>query len=231
MAKRYQSVLQMVQQTGEPQFAKRMGKHLQERTVSKALFVLRNREKLTQAELAERMGCPQSRVSKLEHATNDSLRVGDLEQYLTHLGYSLELRVVRKNRAVDRIKCSVFEIKAQLDRLARLAQEDAQIRRGVGRFFSEYMANVVVLFADSVRQLGGKGRLRTERQYEIVGKVFDSTMKLLEDSGSLTPVAESVSEPGITICTPVEAEESEAPDPVPVPPGSAIQRGCPRVTG
>ena len=79
------------------------------------------------------------------------------------------------------------------------------------------MANVVVLFADSVRQLGGKGRLRTEHHYEIVSKVFDSTMKLLEDSGSLTPSAESASEPGITICTPVEAEESEAPNPVPVP--------------
>lgn len=211
MAKRYRSVLELAQQNSTPEFAAQLETHLQERTVSRALFVLRNREQLTQAELAQRMSCPQSRVSKLEHATNASLRMGDLEDYLTSLGYALELRVVRKANAVDRIKCSVFEINAQLEHLAELAQKDAQIRKGVGRFFSEYFANVVALFADSMRKLGGLTRLRGTEQYAIIREVFESTQKLLEDSGTLIPQEDVAAFPGITVCTPVEVPSVDGP--------------------
>jgi len=99
MAKRYRSVLELAQENSTPEFASQLEQHLQERAVARALFVLRNREKLIQAELAQRMGCPQSRVSKLEHATNKSLRLGDLECFLTSLGYTLELRVMPKANA------------------------------------------------------------------------------------------------------------------------------------
>ncbi|MFP4212279.1 MAG: helix-turn-helix domain-containing protein [Spirochaetota bacterium] len=37
-------------------------------------FLSHNREGLTQAQLAERMGCTQSRVSKMEHASLSSFR-------------------------------------------------------------------------------------------------------------------------------------------------------------
>ena len=41
----------------------------------------RNRAGLTQAELARRMGCSQSKVSKLEDSRDEDLRLGEIGRY------------------------------------------------------------------------------------------------------------------------------------------------------
>ena len=57
----------------------------------RGLSALRERFDLTQAQLATKMGCTQSRVSKMERAELDDLRLGDIKDYLKALNIALEL--------------------------------------------------------------------------------------------------------------------------------------------
>ncbi len=202
MGKRYGSVLGMVQDTGSAGLAEDVYDALRHRAVARALFVLRTREQVTQTELARRMGRRQGHVSRMEHATNDEIRLGDVEQFLAGLGYCVELRAARRDRAVDRIKCSVLEVKAELDHLAELARNDAAIRNGVARLHSEYIANVVGLFADSVKRLITSEPVTAEDHQRIVSGVFECTQKLLEDSGALIPEGVGAGRQGIAVSTP-----------------------------
>jgi hypothetical protein len=48
------------------------------------------------------MGCTQSRISKIETGKDDELRLGELNQYLSALGYELIVTVARRDRAKTR---------------------------------------------------------------------------------------------------------------------------------
>lgn len=55
---------------------------------------LRRRKRLTQAQLATRMGLSQRRVSAIEHSTDAELKVNTLRRYVESLGGSLEITAV-----------------------------------------------------------------------------------------------------------------------------------------
>lgn len=56
------------------------------------LIAFRQRRGISQAEMARRLKCTQSCVSKLEHAKEKDVRVGDLYRYARALG--LKMRII-----------------------------------------------------------------------------------------------------------------------------------------
>lgn len=58
------------------------------------LVLERTRTGLTQAVLARRMGCTQSRISKLEDSTDANLTLGEINAYCAALGVSANLSVL-----------------------------------------------------------------------------------------------------------------------------------------
>ena len=56
------------------------------------LHSMRCRAGISQQEMAERLGCTQSRVSKLEHSDTSRITVRDLEDYSRNLGINLIIR-------------------------------------------------------------------------------------------------------------------------------------------
>jgi len=80
--KTYRSVDQMMAGLGLPRGARIRVADLQAGTrLVDWLVQARTKAGLTQAELARRMGCTQSRISKLEDSLDADLRLGDVAAY------------------------------------------------------------------------------------------------------------------------------------------------------
>lgn len=154
MKKNHTSVAQMVRETTDPSFAKSFEDRLHSRRIVKDLVVLRAGRNLSQAAVAEKMGCSQSRISKLEASEDSELTLGDLARYADAIGFRLGIVLEpRKTTSVGRVKKLAFQIKDELDRLAGLARGDEKIARGVVEFFNEAFFNLVRMLQDSAKQV------------------------------------------------------------------------------
>ncbi len=163
----YTNVTQMVRKTSDDKsFADAVEKRIHSRRMVKDLTVLRATQGLSQKDMAERLGCTQSRISKLEATTDYDLRLGDIAQYANALGLRLKISVEpMKRTAVDRVKALAFRIKHELDLLAKLSEHDHKIATGVAAFFGEAFFNLVKMLQDSVQKLPRWGRAALRRQF------------------------------------------------------------------
>jgi transcriptional regulator with XRE-family HTH domain len=161
MAKQYTSVTEMVKDISEDaDFSESFSEEVAERRVAKMLFTLRCAQGVTQKEMAERLGCTQSRVSKLENATLDNLRVGDLMAYAKEFDLCLSLGFHPRMTAVEKVKFHAIEIKKNLDFLVSLAHKDDEILKGVKDFFGEALFNLLNFVQISAKKLPKKSRER-----------------------------------------------------------------------
>jgi predicted XRE-type DNA-binding protein len=89
----YRNVPELVRDIcGSRSFADGFESRLANRKIVKDLMVLRATQGLSQKDVALKLGCTQSRISKLESMTDADLRIGDLSKYAEVLG--LELRII-----------------------------------------------------------------------------------------------------------------------------------------
>jgi transcriptional regulator with XRE-family HTH domain len=83
----YASVVQMVRETTDAPFADAFEARLRNRRIVKDLMVMRAGRGLTQGDIASKMGCSQSRVSKVESSSDFDLTLGDLVRYASAVGF------------------------------------------------------------------------------------------------------------------------------------------------
>jgi transcriptional regulator with XRE-family HTH domain len=156
MKKTYESVSQMVRETADDAFAQAFEERLRERRIIKELAVLRAGRGLTQADVAEEMGCTQSRISKLESARDADLTLGDLARYAGAVGFRLGVVLEpRETTPVGRVKRLASRIAEELDHLAGLARGDRRIAQGVAGFFNEAFFNLVRILQRSAENRPG----------------------------------------------------------------------------
>ncbi|MEW6755672.1 MAG: helix-turn-helix transcriptional regulator [Candidatus Latescibacterota bacterium] len=207
MDKSYQTVAEMLHDTVGSPLAERYEQHVADHAVSKSLLQVRLKADTTQSALAGRLGWRQNRVSRLEHAPNARIRLGDLVDYASALGLNVELRLAPRTTAVERTKCLAVEIKQELEHLATLAQKDPKIHDGVSRFFSEYLANTIRFFAQSLESLA-KGESSDPKQMVAVAeKVLGGAIDLLLRSEELLPGPPAAGQPSLRVCSAISIEE------------------------
>ncbi|HEV3386319.1 MAG TPA: helix-turn-helix transcriptional regulator [Gemmata sp.] len=92
----HQSVTKMVRDLlpDDPDFVKEFESRIIGRELVKALTIVRCKAGITQQQLAEKMGCGQSKLSKLESGFDADLRFGDVLAYLKAIGFSLKLTIL-----------------------------------------------------------------------------------------------------------------------------------------
>lgn len=152
--KRYGSVTELLRQTTEAQFAQELEARLARRKLAKMLAVLRTTQGLSQQELAQKFGCTQSKISKMENGEDASINFGDLMQYMDAVNHRMHIILMPKDqKLVDEVKLHAFLIKRILDKLVRLAQEDKTITKGVAEFFAEVACNVTRLVQHAAKAL------------------------------------------------------------------------------
>jgi transcriptional regulator with XRE-family HTH domain len=124
------------------------------RRLIKQLMAMRALKGFSQHDIADKLACTQSRVSKLERSCDDDTRLGDLRAYAEALDCDVLVGVLPRGLTpVEKVKSHVLAIKKHTDDLANLAKSDENIARGVAQFYFELMVNFSRLVGDSVRAL------------------------------------------------------------------------------
>ena len=157
MPKRFENVSELVNTVSGKKFAQDFDEHSRRTQLSRTLFVWRTRKNLTQTEVAKRVGCKQAKISKLEHAEIQNMRMKDVLDYLRALGLSMSVQVHEQNfTATDAIKYHALEINRHLENLAAIAEdenENDESSGGIADFFVEYFQNSIHFFTQNLAKL------------------------------------------------------------------------------
>lgn len=153
--KRYSNVAEMIRDAaGDNEVATEIEHDIQRRTIVKHLMAMRAVKGLTQADIAQKMGCTQSRVSKLESGTDDDLKLADLRDYLHAIGHDIMLVFATRNTSlVSQIKWHVAMIKGGLQRLVGLAKGDKSIEAGVTKAYADTITDVLKAVMTTAKKL------------------------------------------------------------------------------
>jgi len=92
MGKQYESVSAVVENlTDDKEFHDEFDREIGDKALAKALFAMRCSKGVSQEQMASKLGCTQSRISKLENSGVGGIRVGDLVAYARVLGLSASI--------------------------------------------------------------------------------------------------------------------------------------------
>jgi transcriptional regulator with XRE-family HTH domain len=138
---------------GDPQVRQQVeNENISSRVVS-TLIQIRVEKGITQEQVAQKMRCDPSKISRLESGNDFSLRWADIIGYVSALGINLNMTFDDANLpAAERIKHCVFTIHANLESLASLAKQvgaDDEIAQSIHRFYGEVLMNFLVRFQAS----------------------------------------------------------------------------------
>jgi len=154
--KEYRSVSEMVHDLAEDKaFAGRVARRIAERNLTSHLMGLRAAAGMSQSDIAAKMKCTQSRISKLENGKDDDLRIGDFHAYADVLGLEMTIVLLAKDRTiVDEVKYHACAIGRRLKLLAKLAAKDATIAKGVKGFIGEAACNLARIVENAANMVG-----------------------------------------------------------------------------
>jgi transcriptional regulator with XRE-family HTH domain len=151
----HRNVADMVRNLSEDQaFADDFSKRLSGRQFIKALTVLRTRAGLSQQELAEKLECTQSKVSKLESGADADIRFGDLLSYTGAVGHEMRILLVPKGlKLVDEVKIHALIIKRLLDKMVPLTGTEGTMTDAVVAFLEEAALNLARIIKEAAATL------------------------------------------------------------------------------
>ena len=154
--KRYKSVSELIEDTfdDDPQFVDDLKTQINRRQIVRGLATLRNSKNITQEEIAEKMRCAQSRVSKIENGLDDDLRLSDILAYLKVLNYNAEISLLPSDMTVvGEIKYYARRLKKAFHKMTSLALKDDTIREGIAKFYNEALVNLMAIVVSSANKL------------------------------------------------------------------------------
>ena len=105
MDKKFNSVSDLLKDMGiDKDIVKRVDKEIEDHSLGKKLTILRMKNNLSQAEMAKKIGVSQPCISRLEYASNDQIKLGDLNKYVAALGYETTLVISKPQKIKQKIK-------------------------------------------------------------------------------------------------------------------------------
>ena len=145
----------MVRATVEDQeFEGEFQNQLRRRQAINRLMMVRGVKGLSQKGIADKLGCTQSRISKMESSDDHGITIGDLVKYAAAIDLSTVIMFMPKDaKAVDRVKFHAMQIKALVDGLAGLAENDSALAEGVKVFFGEAAYNLLRILQEAADKL------------------------------------------------------------------------------
>ena len=180
MTKHFKDVNDMVKNLStDGKFIEEVSKELKNKKISKFLFALRCKHNLTQKELANKIGCTQSCISKTESSFDNQITIKNLLDYGDALNLQLEIGYRNKNaKIVDLIKHHSFRIRDYLEHLAGLAGEDKSMAKNILEFHLEALSNLNRFILKNVSSLHKKA---SQKQKETIHISAPLTDKLKEE--------------------------------------------------
>jgi transcriptional regulator with XRE-family HTH domain len=179
--RRYSKVSQAVHAEASPDFAEAFDKRLADRQLIKTLLVMRARCGLSQEEIADKLNCTQSRISKLESGKDADMRIGDIMSYAEATGHDIQVVFLPKDSLplATMVKYHFFETKKSMEKLVGLATTDEVIGKGVAGFFGEACLNFICMLVEKVKALP-----RRAQEHVPLVKLLSEVGEDKEDEGA-----------------------------------------------
>lgn len=155
MGKTYSNITDLINDLdADKRFKEKTIKYIENHSFSKYLSYLRCASNLTQEQLAKKIKCSQSRISKIESSPNDKTTIKDLADYGMALNKRMLIRYEDNDiKIVNLIKHHAFQIKHLLDKLASFPKGDKKMDEEISKFFAEAYFNIQIFFETSSRKL------------------------------------------------------------------------------
>ena len=157
MGKQYGSIKDMIQDSDVDEgFRKKALKRIDNSRISKFLLVLRCKNGFTQKKLAKKLGCTQSRISKIETSSDNEISIKDLVDYGKALNLKLEIGYRKPDiKIVDLIKYHASKINYYLEKLVIIAEENKNdsIYKGIKNFMKEAHINLNAIVSGKIARL------------------------------------------------------------------------------
>ncbi len=207
MEKRVSPVLKMVRHTvPDEDFKDKSDGYSSDYGVSRSLTALRCSHDVTQAELAERAGCTQSKISRIENSPNDRLKLEALAMYARAFNMRVSFDFERELPAADAIGGLARQIRTSLDDVDETTRNDGAAERGAERTYEEFLFQMLDLFMEKLEALRSRRNGSAESGVATRaenGRPNDTLAR------SETPSRERRQNgtAGIRICTPIDASE------------------------
>ena len=167
MTKKFKNVSDLIKSMDFPEERKKeQVDFINARHLSRLLTVMRTKKGMNQKQAAEKCGCTQSWISKIEYKEDRKITIGELLDYSDALG--LEMSVVflpKKMKIVDRVKLHAFEIEKLLQRLIKLSKGDKQMEKAATAFHSECLVNMLNIIGTSHKSI----RPRKNKELSVIG--------------------------------------------------------------
>ena len=118
MDKKITSVSELLKDMGIDDDARKgIDKEIENHILGKNLMILRMKNNLSQAEMAKKLGVSQPWISRIEYANNDQIKLGDLNKYISALGYETTLVISKPQNIAQKIKNTYNQLSALLTEL------------------------------------------------------------------------------------------------------------------
>jgi len=188
--KRISSVTQLLEDLGaDTKLIEDVDQKIKGSQLIKHMIAHRVRNGLSQKDIAERMKCTQSRISKLEAGKDDELRFGEFSDFLEALDLDFRVVITPKSlKAVDEVKFHAMCIRRLLHQLVKLAKTNDQVvSDGIAKFTGiEVPINLLKIVVDAIKHLPQDALMRLPNSFiHDVTQVEEDSMKDCETEPEL----------------------------------------------
>lgn len=122
-------------------------------SVSRALSTLRCSRKLTQEELADRAGCTQSKISRIENSGNDRLKLDDLAMYARAFNMQVSIDFAPESSSADAAVRLARQIRNGLDNVTERVRHEGTADEGAKKAYETFLFEMLDLFMGKLEGL------------------------------------------------------------------------------
>jgi transcriptional regulator with XRE-family HTH domain len=152
--RQYESIQALMRGEGISKEIQQAVKELEREThLTKQLACMRAAAGLTQEQLAEKLQCSQSCISKWEAGRDEDLEIRTIRAYSDATNQRIGLLIGKPLNHVEAINLHLSAMQRRLLALAALAREHDELESGINAFFAEACLNIFAILAKCQAQM------------------------------------------------------------------------------
>lgn len=157
--RRYASVSELLlKESVDEEIRKEVASLNAETVIVRRLVALRAGAGMTQTDLAKKLGCTQSRISKIEASKDEDITLGVIRDYVQATGSRIGIFCGKPVSHVEAVKNHALSIRRHLESLADIAQKHDELEPHIQGFFGEAFFNILSILSECQNQMpNGRG--------------------------------------------------------------------------